>query len=167
MRVSDPFADAGGVAGFTLVELLVVLVIIAAMVSLVGVNLAPDPRQALREEASRLALLLGHAREEAITTGVAMAWQGADGGYRFVRRAADHAWQPVDADNALRTRTLPIGVSFARIDVTTQTTGKAPVIVLAPNGMTEPFRITLANGGYQVSVASDGVGAPTVENVGR
>lgn len=167
MRLSQPFAPAGRVGGFTLLELLVVLIIVAAMVSLAGVNLAPDARQRLREEASRLAVLLGHARDEAITTGVPMAWQGTDDGYRFVRRAADRTWQPVDTDDALRARTLPAGVSFARIDVTMQSPGRAPVIVLAPNGIIEPFRITLANGEYRISVSSDGFGAPVLEDAGR
>jgi general secretion pathway protein H len=166
MRLRQPIARAGRVAGFTLLELLVVLIILAAMVSLVGVNLAPDARQVLREEASRLALLLGHARDEAITTGVALAWQGTDDGYRFVRRAVDRTWQRVDADDALRARTLPAGVSLARIDVTTQMPGRAPVIVLPPNGIIEPFRITLASGEHRVSVRSDGFGAPVLEDVG-
>lgn len=167
MRLTQRYAPAGRVGGFTLLELLVVLIILAAIVSLVGVNLAPDARQKLREEASRLAVLLGHARDEAITTGIAMAWQGTDEGYRFVRRAADRTWQPVDADDALRARTLPAGVSFARIDVTMHSPGSAPVIVLSPNGIIEPFRITLANGEYRVSVSADGFGAPVLEDAGR
>jgi hypothetical protein len=114
-----------------------------------------------------LALLLGHARDEAITTGVVLAWQGTDDGYRFVRRAADRTWQRVDSDDALRARTLSTGVSVARIDVTTQTPGRAPVIVLPPNGIIEPFRITLASGEHRVSVRSDGFGAPVLEDVGR
>jgi general secretion pathway protein H len=155
-----------GAAGFTLVEVLVVVVIIALLASVVAVRIAPDARQSLREEASRLAAVLAHARDEAITTGAPLAWQGAGSGYRFVRRAADRTWQPLDRDTALRARELAPGVSLAAIETTAGGNGPAPVIVLAPTGLSEPYRITLALGAHRVRVSSDGVNAPVIEDLG-
>jgi general secretion pathway protein H len=152
--------------GFTLVEVLVVVVIIALLASAVAVKLAPDARQSLREEAARLAALLAHARGEAITTGTPLAWQATDSGYRFVRRATDRTWQPLDRDAALRARELAPGVSLAAIETAARADGPAPVIVLAPTGLTEPFRITLALGAHRVRVSADGVNAPVVEDPG-
>jgi len=38
--------------------------------------------------------------------------------------------------------------------------------VLAPTGLSEPFRITLALGPHRVRVSSDGVNAPVIEDLG-
>ncbi len=149
--------------GFTLVEVLVVIVIIGLLASLVAVNLAPDARQVLREEGARLAALLAHARDEAITTGVPLAWQGTEGGYRFLERAPDRTWRPIARDAALRPRELPAGIRLATLDAATPTRGGESLIVLAPTGMAEPFQVTLVLGEHRVSVVSDGVGAPSLE----
>jgi general secretion pathway protein H len=149
--------------GFTLVEVLVVVVIIAVLVSLVAVKLAPDARQSLREEALRLAALLAHAREEALVTGAPLAWQRTERGYRFVQRAPDRTWAPVDRDPSLRPRELPAGVGFAGIETAAAPTGAQALIVLAPTGLSEPFRITLALGPHRVRVSSDGASAAVVE----
>jgi general secretion pathway protein H len=152
--------------GFTLVEVLVVVVIIALLVSVVAVRIAPDARQSLREEAARLAAVLAHARDEAIATGVPLAWQGAESGYRFFRRAPDRTWQPLDRDVALRARDLAPGVNVAAIETAARADGPAPVIVLAPTGLSDPFRITLALGPHRMRVSSDGVNAPVIEDLG-
>jgi hypothetical protein len=57
-------------------------------------------------------------------------------------------------------------VSLAAIETAARADGPAPVIVLAPTGLTEPFRITLALGAHRVRVSSDGVNAPVVEDPG-
>ncbi len=156
-----PWRSARG--GFTLVEVLVVVVIIAVLVSLVAVKLTPDARQSLREEALRLAALLAHARDEAIVTGAPLAWQHTGHGYRFLQRAADRSWAAVDRDPSLRARELPAGVDFAAIETSAPPTGARALIVLAPTGLSEPFRITLALGEHRVRVSSDGASAAVVE----
>lgn len=155
--------------GFTLVEVLVVVVIIAILVSLVAVQLAPDARQGLREEGTRLAALLAHARDEAIVTGAPLAWQRTAEGYRFLQRGSDRTWQPMmmDGDASLRARTLPTGVSVAAIETPATANGGNPTIVLSPTGIADPFRITLVLGEHRVRVASDGVTAPSVEEPGN
>jgi general secretion pathway protein H len=153
--------------GFTLLEVLVVVVIIAVLVSLVAVKLAPDTRQSLRDEALRLAALLAHARDEAIVTGAPLAWQGSDAGYRFLRRGPDRSWQPMDGDPGLRARSLPTGVSLVAIETPATANRGDPTIVLSPTGVGDPFRITLASGEHRLRVASDGVAAPSVEAPGN
>jgi general secretion pathway protein H len=152
--------------GFTLVEVLVVVVIIALLVSLVAVRLTPDARQSLREEGMRLAALLAHAREEAITTGAPLAWQRTDTGYRFLQRGPERTWQPMDGDPSLRARALPTGVSVAAIETPATANNGNPTIVFSSTGFADPFRITLALGEHRVRVASDGVTTPSVEEPG-
>jgi len=152
--------------GFTLLEILVVVVIIATLVALASVKLAPDARQGLRDEALRLAVLLAHARDEAIVTGAPLAWQPTDTGYRFVERAPDRTWRPIDRDATLRARELPPGVSLAMVE-TSAPAGATPLIVLAPTGAIEPFRIALALGEHRVHVRSDVGGPAVIEEVMR
>lgn len=153
--------------GFTLIEVLVVVVITAVLVSLVAVQLSPDARQGLQTEAARLAALLAHARDEAIATGVPLAWQGTEAGYRFLQRGPERTWQPTDGDASLRARVLPVGVSVAAIETPATANGANPMVVLSPTGIADPFRITLAHGEHRVRVASDGVTAPSVEALGN
>ena len=56
---------AGKTAGFTLLELLVVMVIAGLMLGMVSFNAMPGERQVLQQEAQRIALLLQLARDEA------------------------------------------------------------------------------------------------------
>ncbi len=50
---------------------------------MVAVQLMPDERAALREEAQRLALLLENAEMEARASGRSLAWSAEKNGYRF------------------------------------------------------------------------------------
>ena len=150
--------------GFTLLEILVVLIILAVLISAVSVNLTTDSRQALREEAVRLAALITQAHDEAITTGRSLAWQTTDNGYRFLQRAPDRSWQPVADDPTLRARALPAGVSLAGVELPMRGAAAEPLIMLSPTGIHDPFRITLALGNLRVRVSSDGANAPIVED---
>lgn len=157
------FERAGRGRGFTLLEVLVVVIIIAVLVAVAAVKLAPDARQTLREEAVRLAAVLAQARDEAITTGAALAWQSTATGYRFVQRAPDRSWQPLDSDSTLRARALATGISLAAVELLGRNTGAEPFILLSPTGIQDPFRITLAFGELRVRVSSDGMQPPIVD----
>ena len=150
--------------GFTLLEVLVVVVVLAVLVSLVTVRIAPDARRSLRAEATRLAAVLGHAHDEAIATGAAFAWHPDANGYRFVRRDPDRVWRAVDGDAALRARTFTTGIQLAAVETPEHTTNATPAIVISPNGASGPFRITLMLEEHRMRVTSDGRGRPVVED---
>ncbi len=63
-------------SGFTLVELMVVLLIIGITLGMTMLQLMPDKRAVLRQETERLALLLENAALEAQASGQALAWSG-------------------------------------------------------------------------------------------
>ncbi|MDO9217611.1 MAG: GspH/FimT family pseudopilin, partial [Lacisediminimonas sp.] len=61
--------------GFTLLELLVVLVIAGIAMGFVAFNAMPDQRQQLHNEAQRIALLMQLARDEAIVRNRPVAFE--------------------------------------------------------------------------------------------
>ena len=149
-------------AGFTLVELLVVMVIIGITLGLATLNAIPSPRQDLEQEARRLALLLQLARDEAIVRNRLVAFEANGERYRFVVRN-ETGWEPVTRDDLLRERQFknaplrlvlePSGTGGP--DLMRITFGREPV--------DKPFILTLASGANAVAIRADGVGHFTVE----
>ena len=72
--------------GFTLLELLVVLVLMAVATSLISISAAPDRRQSLTEQAQRLGLLLTLASDEARIRQQPISWEGDLNALRAQRR---------------------------------------------------------------------------------
>ena len=69
--------------GFTLLELLVVISIIAAASTGVALALRDGTQTALDRDAQRLAVLLEAARAQSRATGVAVRWQNTPQGFEF------------------------------------------------------------------------------------
>jgi general secretion pathway protein H len=152
----------GSSSGFTLVELLVVMVIIGITLGLATLNAIPSPRQDLENEARRIALLLQLARDEAIVRNRLVAFEANGERYRFMVRG-DTGWEPVTRDDLLRERSFknpplrlvlePSGTGGP--DMLRITFGREPV--------DRPFVLTLASGANAVAIRADGVGHFTVE----
>lgn len=80
-RIRPPHASQG----FTLVEIMVVLVIIGIATAAVGLALRPDSGRLLRQDARELAQLLQAAQSTVRADGRLIAWQADENGYRFSR----------------------------------------------------------------------------------
>jgi general secretion pathway protein H len=65
-------------SGFTLIEVIVVMALIAIGTSLVGLALRDGAQSRLEEEGARLSALLESARAEARASGIAVRWVPAD-----------------------------------------------------------------------------------------
>lgn len=72
--------------GFTLIELMVVLVIVGIASAAVSLSIKPDPAKLLRQDAERLAQLLQLAQTEARADGRPITWRGDAKGFGFSRR---------------------------------------------------------------------------------
>jgi general secretion pathway protein H len=148
--------------GFTLLELLVVLVIAGILLGLVAFNAMPGERQALQREAQRIALLLQLARDEAIVRNRPIAFEADDSRYRFLIRD-DNKWQLVSQDDLLRER------EFARTPLSLTLTpavagATGPLrITFGREPVDKPFVLTLSSGDVSASVRADGIGNFVVE----
>jgi general secretion pathway protein H len=88
VETAEPRARA---AGFTLIEVIVVMALIAIGTSLIGLALRDGTQSRLDEEGARLTALLESARAEARASGITVSWVPAGAGatvddahFRFV-----------------------------------------------------------------------------------
>ncbi|MDP9109644.1 MAG: GspH/FimT family protein [Pseudomonadota bacterium] len=151
-----------GQRGFTLLELLVVLVIVGVMLGVVSFNAMPSAQQALENEARRIALLLQLARDEAIVRNSPVAFEVEPERYRFLLRT-NKTWAPLEKDDLLRER------EFARSPVTLLINPPLPPvsgpmrIIFGREPVDRPFVLTLAIDDAHVAIHADGVGHFVVE----
>jgi type II secretion system protein H len=146
---------AGARSGFTLVEVLIVVFVIAIASGLVIVNLGGDDRRPAEREATRLAGALEHAAALAQWQGETLGVSADGAGYRFWRRGADNRWTPMQGDEVLAPRALP-----AQFAVSPASYAGAPVAVDAilpfrPSGRNEPYALLLASPAWSLVVAGD------------
>lgn len=149
--------------GFTLIELLVVLVVMGVVLGMAMVQLMPDSRATLREEAQRLALLLENAGMESQTSGQPMAWSFENGGYRFWKKNSYGDWAGVEDGGMFRPRTLPPGVTLADASVEAQPLQAGERMPLNAAFYTPPFHLRMNGGIAAARITGSSTGAVTVK----
>lgn len=149
-------------SGFTLLELLVVMVVMGISLGIVIPMLMPDDGTRLREEGARLALLLENAGLEARSSGRAMAWSGEDSSYFFWRKNDYNEWARIVDDTEFRVRQLPEGIRIKEISVEDQVIKSGNPISLSSSAFIVPFRIRLCATASCLFVASKSTGEITI-----
>ena len=151
------------VSGFTLVELLVVMVIIGITLGLATLNALPSPHQDLQKEAQRIALLLQLARDEAIVRNRLVTFEADSERYHFLVRG-DKGWAPIVKDDLLRERSFKNPPVTLILDPPPGNGGSSTLrITFGREPVDKPFVLTLASGDNRVAIHADGVGHFTVE----
>lgn len=103
-------------AGFTLIELMVVVLLIGLVVSLAVLSIrSPSPAERLEREAARLHARMDLAREEAVLHARSLGLQVAEGGYRFMQMS-EGDWHAPSGDRLLPEHELPEDM-FLRADL--------------------------------------------------
>jgi general secretion pathway protein H len=126
--------------GFTLLELLVVVSIMALATAGVGLALRDGSQQSLEREGERLAALLESARAQSRASGVPVRWRAVEGGFRF---------------DGLRAGTLPT----QWLDNSTRVRGPGS-LVLGPEPLIAPQQVILVqpqHPEHALRVATDGL----------
>jgi general secretion pathway protein H len=144
IRTSAPGSErrAAG-AGFTLLELMVVMLIVAIGTGMVVVSMRDRSESKLEEEGARLAALLESARTQSRIIGTDVRWEPTqEGGFHFLGLPAPALQQLpsrwLDAD----TRAVVVG---------------APQVSLGPEPLLPAQRIVLKLNDKEVAVGSDGL----------
>lgn len=157
MRVREEFVRVS--RGFTLVELLVVVVIIGITLTLVVVNFRPDDKRVLSDEAQRVGLLLEHAHDEAVTSSQRFAWVADAKGYRFAVATGPDAWKELAGDDIFHARLWSSGVSFGGVRLPQNAaSGWGTRLDFSPSGFNAPFEMRLAAGKNFAVIESDPLG---------
>ncbi len=141
-------------AGFTLIELMIVLVLIGVASAVVGLAIRDPAASKLEHEAARLAALLESARAEARSSGIAARWEPLadqpDGaGFRFVGLPAN----------------APLPTHWLDPSTAAQVIG-ARAVVLGPEPLIGEQRILLRLDDQRLTLATDGIGPFVVTGEG-
>ncbi len=164
MRMSAPGNSAASLrraarsAGFTLIEVIVVMALIAIGTALVGLALRDGTQSRLNEEGARLSALLESARAEARASGIAVRWTPADAA---ATDGAHFRFIGLPQDTELPTRWLGEGVSAEIVGARALWLGPEPVLPAQRLVLhLEDRRLVLASDGLAPFAPADEAGAP-------
>lgn len=133
--------------GFTLLELMVVVALIALATATVTVGLRDSNLTRLETEALRLGALLDAARAQSRTSGVPLLWQPTETGFRLAPAGTGTPTDPPPR---------PWLHAGTRVEIAQP--ANARLLVLGPEPLTPPQRLELRLGDARLSLASDGLG---------
>ena len=131
--------------GFTLIEILIVLVIIGISVALISVNFRRDSKAELLDETRQLAMLLQAIRTEAISTGKSLAWISGESGYGVFTRDDKRRWTVVVKDLRLKDDALSPQVSIVDMQIAGAKVPITTPLVFSSSGFDAPFQLELAS----------------------
>ena len=139
--------------GFTLIEILVVVVIIGIAGSLIALSGRSAPKRQLEAEAERLVRILAIARDEADVTGQPLLINFTRQGYDFRQRDRQGQWR-TPADDLLRARQWALPVSA--VTLAPPTLGAQ--LRFEPGGRALPFVLQIDAADQRVAIAGDALG---------
>ena len=130
-------------AGFTLLEVMVVVAIIGVMLVVVRISLPDRAADALKIEAQRFVQTLNDCRDTAVLSGSPTAIRIDVGSYGLQRY--HHGWQALPARGADAPRSLPDEVELSVPPVRGAKVESGPAVVCLPSGETRLAAITLTH----------------------
>jgi len=144
--------------GFTLLEMLVVLVLASIMLSMVAINLFPDEQRALHDEGERVAYLLEQAGKTARIGGQPLAWSTSGREHRFWKKNKQGEWRRVEQDDLLHPRTLPSDMRVTLVSIAERPAEKVDMVALSPELGAPEFELRLSSANQSLRLLGDGLG---------
>ncbi len=143
-------------AGFTLLELLIVILILGIVLTTTSISIFQNDDRALLKDTKRLASLFRLAREEAILRNTPIAVKIDNSDYQFFTKNRLE-WIPIENDSLLRTREFSIpNISIS----STQSANEKDelMIIFGLEPVAQPFKIFLSTPTNRSSINADGLG---------
>ena len=142
--------------GFTLIEILVVIVILGIAAGLAVALVEPDERDLSAREARRFAGALEYAAQRAQWRNEMVGVSAAQRVVRYWRRdATNDRWQVIDDDDILRSRALPAPLDAMALAFAGRALASDAIVPLRASGRNEPFAFALATPGWRTVIALD------------
>ncbi|MGA2550767.1 MAG: GspH/FimT family pseudopilin [Burkholderiaceae bacterium] len=146
--------------GYTLIELLAVVVVIGILLAVASLSAKPDPRAPLKRDAERLEELFALASDEAQIRSRPLAWEADREGYRF-KILEPGGWTLLDDDPHFRPRTWeagPTDVAFETRTVFGPASTPVAALVFPRDGLQTPFVLSFQAEQVRMVLSGDGSG---------
>ncbi|MDG4553496.1 MAG: type II secretion system minor pseudopilin GspH [Candidatus Competibacter sp.] len=129
--------------GFTLIEVMVVMLLIGIMTGFALLSVGGGPRERLKEEGQRLAALVELHQQEAILRGEPRGIRFTRTGYAILSLNEKDEWQPLAAATTLTRRELPkdivLGLWVDDRPAELAAAGRLPQVLLLASGEATEF----------------------------
>ncbi len=157
--------------GFTLIELMVVIVIMSIMLSFLVISIGGGERdKSLQDEAKRITALIKLAAEQSLLQSIEIGLLADEESYQFLKQDGEQ-WVPLPENN-FRKRTLPQEIQFELISVDhapppEQLEKPIPQILLLSSGEMTPFEFEIRGDDidYYFSLTGSAMGQLSLQQV--
>ena len=148
--------------GFTLIELLAALSIMAVVVSLLAIRLGSSEMQHLKASAEKLSSVLEQARDEALMSGRSIAVSSDGSAYQLWQMGRNgysrNEWFVLKTHENLEGGVLPENIQWLSQQLNGKERPLGERLIFPPDGLIEPFSITLAGRNSKVRLEMDLMG---------
>jgi general secretion pathway protein H len=148
--------------GFTLIELMIVIVLIGILLGMVSLAMGQNPARQAGQEASNIVSLIHHLRERAVLDGLDYGVRLSADGYRGMRLAGQ-GWESITLfypwpDNLRMHLELDGGISSLGAD------DGPPQLLMLSSDETSVFTLTFMTADTTwLSLSSDGIGEVLID----
>jgi general secretion pathway protein H len=145
-----------GARGFTLIEILVVIAIIAIAAGVVALTYDGDDRATAAREAKRFAGALEHASARAQWRAETLGVSATGSSWQFWQRRPDaNRWMPIADDDVLAAHALPAGIAVNPLSFAGRALQGDAIIPLRASGHNEPFAFLVNARNSRIVLSAD------------
>lgn len=134
--------------GFTLIEVMVVMLIIGVVTALATFAFSDNREDRVEREARRLAAVLELVAEQAVLQSRIIGVRFASDGYLFLSPGAEGEWLPIENDRQLRPHELPDDIELQFItqgEIPGGDRATRPHTVFLPSNDVLPFEVVISH----------------------
>ncbi len=139
----------GSQRGFTLIELVVVIVVLGIIVTMATINIGDPQVKRVKQSSTQFATLIQLAKEQAIFNSQDYALSVWESGYSFYS-LTESGWISISNDRMFRSRDLPEGLQFnlyldgLKVILSQQDKNK-PQVFITSDGEISPFLLEITD----------------------